>query len=237
MPSAAYSPPRPISSVEAAAQILRAEGHRFTASRRLALEGLLAADGPASAEHLAGGLDGRTGPADLPSVYRNLELFEQLGLVRHVHIGHSAGLYALVGQHEHSYAVCERCGKLTRLDAGALDEIRAPIKRATGFQADFSHFPILGLCRECAGSSPTSHPVPPIQLGGSMSQDHDIHAHDDAHSHEHSHGDETHSHPHDDHDHNHVEHEHEHSHGDRVHSHPHAHQENLEDAHDHDHED
>ena len=32
---------------------------------------------------------------DLGSVYRNLEALEAIGLVRHVHLGHGPGMYAL----------------------------------------------------------------------------------------------------------------------------------------------
>jgi Fur family ferric uptake transcriptional regulator len=176
MPSASYSPPRVIEDLDDATQILRAGGHRVSASRRLTLEGLLAAEGPVSAEYLASGLGGRTPAGDLPSAYRNLELFERLGLVTHVHIGHGPGLYALVSDSEHAYAVCERCGRLTKLGPEDIEDIRSRVRGATGFEAHFSHFPILGLCRECSGGDARG---PSAESG-----------------HEHSHGDRVHSHPH-----------------------------------------
>jgi len=40
--------------------------------------------------------------------YRNLETLEEVGLVRHVHLGHGPGLYALAAP-EHEYLVCESC--------------------------------------------------------------------------------------------------------------------------------
>ena len=46
-------------SVTSALGVLRAGGHRISAARRLVLEALFAADGPVSADRLAGGLDGR----------------------------------------------------------------------------------------------------------------------------------------------------------------------------------
>lgn len=171
MPAASYSPPRVVSTLAEAEDILRAEGHRVSASRHTALQGLFAAEGPVSAEFLAGGLGGKTGMCDVPSAYRNLELFERLGMVRHVHIGHGPGLYALVSEDEHAYAVCERCGELSRLPAERIASIRAEIRSASGFEAHFSHFPILGLCAGCTGE-PSAHPR----------------------SHEHSHGDHVHSH-------------------------------------------
>lgn len=176
MPSASYSPPRRITDVDQAISLLREEGLRVSASRRVVLEGLLRADGPVSAEYLASGLDGLNSSCDLPSAYRNLELFERLGLVRHVHIGHGPGLYALVGHGDDAYLVCERCNQLSRLPASEMEAIRSRIGERTGFEAHFTHFPILGLCRECAGEPPESG-------------EHGEHAH------EHSHGDHVHSHP------------------------------------------
>ncbi len=176
MPSASYSPRQVIDGLDDATRILRSAGHRVSASRRLTLQGLLAAEGPVSAEYLAGGLGGQVSAGDLPSAYRNLELFERLGLVTHVHIGHGPGLYALVSDSEDAYAVCESCGRLVRIGAAEIEDIRVRVRGATGFEAHFSHFPILGLCEECAGGEGRA----PSAGSG----------------HEHSHGDRVHSHPH-----------------------------------------
>ena len=48
---------------------------------------------------------------DLTSVYRNLERLEELGVVRHVHIGHGPSVYGLVGHGEREFLVCEACGQ------------------------------------------------------------------------------------------------------------------------------
>ena len=89
--------PLEFEDIEDVAAAIRAAGGRLTATRRLVLEALFEAEGPISAELLASRL-ARRGPAfDLPSVYRNLERLEALGVVRHVHLGHGPGLYALLG--------------------------------------------------------------------------------------------------------------------------------------------
>ena len=231
MPSASYSPGRPVTALEQAAAALRADGLRFSASRRIVLEVLLDAEGPVSAEHLASGQG-----CDLPTTYRNLELLERLGIVRHVHIGHGPGLYALVGEEDPTYLVCESCGQLNRLPAAEATEIRRRIGAATGFEAHFTHFPILGLCSSCAAEGDRERPSEGATMHHGKPDEHE-HSHDEAHAHEHSHGDKTHEHAHDDHDHEHVEHSHEHSHGDHVHSHPHVHQEGMEKEHAHSHDD
>ena len=147
------SPTRPAVAapdVEAALAAIRARGRRVSAARRLVIEALFAAGAPVSAAAIAGGLDGRQAPLDLASVYSNLEQLEELGLVSHVHRGHGPGLYALRDRTESEYLECERCGAFRAVRRSVLAPTRAAIREATGFEARFSHFPIMGLCPDCA---------------------------------------------------------------------------------------
>jgi Fur family ferric uptake transcriptional regulator len=147
------SPARPLlaaSSPAAAAGALRARGLRVSAARRLVLEALYTAEGPVSAEAVAGGLDGALPPSDLGSVYRNLETLEEAGLVQHVHLGHGPGLYAVAGRHR-GWAVCDACDRRVALADHALRRIRDVVVETTGFDARFAHFPIAGLCPDCSG--------------------------------------------------------------------------------------
>ena len=154
-------------SLADAAAALRERGLRLSSTRRLLLEALFAADGPVSAERVARGLN-----LDRASVHRNFETLERHGLVRHVHLGHGPGLYALVGSGEREYLYCERCGAVRTLRPKDFDPIRKRIAQRYGFQARFSHFAIVGTCSACAGGKRVGH------------------------EHEHSHGDHIHSHPH-----------------------------------------
>jgi Fur family ferric uptake transcriptional regulator len=129
---------------------LRSSGLRLSAARRLVLETLFAADRPLTAEQIADGLDGRFPRSDLASVYRNLETLGKLGLVRHVHLGHGPGLYARAGL-EREYLACERCGRFEAVAPEDLDEVRDLVERTFGYRARFGHFPIVGLCADCAG--------------------------------------------------------------------------------------
>ena len=135
-------------TLDAALGRLRACGLRASAARRLVLEALFAADEPVSAERIADGLDGRLTRSDLASVYRNLETLEQVGMVRHFHLGHGPGLYALAGR-ETEYLVCEGCGAIRPVPARALDELREALRARFGLRASFSHYPIVGLCEDC----------------------------------------------------------------------------------------
>jgi Fur family ferric uptake transcriptional regulator len=134
-----------VSTLDTALDVLGQRGLRATRARRLVLEALFEAGEPISAERIAGG-------HDLASVYRNLETLEAMGLVRHVHLGHGPGLYALAGAREREYLVCESCYSLRALEPSALDSIRGMIRRQFGFGAAFTHFPIVGLCPTCERS-------------------------------------------------------------------------------------
>jgi Fur family transcriptional regulator, ferric uptake regulator len=132
--------------------LMRKRGLRVSAARRLVLEALLAADGPMSAEQIAQGIGGRVPSSDIASVYRNLQAFEDIGLVRHVHLGHGPGLHALAVAGEREYLTCERCADYRAVAHGELDAVRALIERHFGYRASFTHFPIVGLCPTCAAA-------------------------------------------------------------------------------------
>ena len=136
--------------VEAAVEALRAQGMRISSARRLVLEALYAADAPISAEQIADGLSGRLPRSDLASVYRNLETLEQVGLVRHSHFGHGPGLYMATGASQREYLVCNSCNAVRAVEPSEMDDLRTLIHDRFGYEARFSHFPILGLCADCA---------------------------------------------------------------------------------------
>jgi Fe2+ or Zn2+ uptake regulation protein len=148
MTLSSHSEPLPVDDLDGAVDALRASGLRVSAARRLMLEALFAAGGPVSADAIAGGLDGCVPRSDLASVYRGLEALEQIGLVRHVHLGHGPGLYALATRGR-EYLVCESCGDVQAARPEQLDSTREAIRGAFGFRASFRHFPLVGLCASC----------------------------------------------------------------------------------------
>jgi Fe2+ or Zn2+ uptake regulation protein len=145
--------PLGVATLDGAIAALRAGGLRVSAARRLVLEALFAADCPATVEELADGVGGRVPRSDVASTYRNLETLEELGLVRHMHLGHGPGRYVLAVREEQDYLACERCGELLVADVEALEPVRALVREAFGYEARFGHFPIVGLCPACASGS------------------------------------------------------------------------------------
>ncbi len=124
---------------------LRARGLRLSTRPPAGARGAVRGRRPGVAPTLA-----QTLALDAGSVYRNLEVLERHGLVRHVHLGHGPGLYVLVGRDDGEYLYCERCGKVTALDPDQLAPVREHIKQNFGHTARFTHFAIVGLCERCS---------------------------------------------------------------------------------------
>ena len=140
-----FAPAVVASTAPAAFAALRANGLRLSSARRLLLQALFAAERPLSAEDLAG--DG-----DVASAYRNLEVLEGLGLVRHVHLGHGPRLYQPAGR-PRDFVVCEGCGDVSPLSPAAVDAVQTAVLDAVGYRARFAHFPLAGLCPACSTDS------------------------------------------------------------------------------------
>lgn len=147
------APPRDAPDLAAALAVMRAEGMRVSAARRLVLEVLYAADAPVTAEQIASGLGGRLPASDLGSVYRNLDMLERAGLATHAHTGHGPGRYSPVCSPPRPAACCERCGASEPLTPEAAGALRDLVRDVCGFEAGFVHFPLFGLCPRCARAS------------------------------------------------------------------------------------
>ena len=150
MPSPHAPQPLTAPDVTSALNALRGRGLRVSAARRLVVEALYRAEGPVTAEEIAGGLGGRLPGSDLGSVYRNLETLEREGFVGHAHVGRGAGLYALRSRRPDAIACCEQCGEHREIDRGKLAALRAAVRDACGLEEAFDRFALMGLCARCA---------------------------------------------------------------------------------------
>jgi len=129
---------------------MRERGLRVSSVRRLMLDALYGSSEPMTADRLADVVGGQTG-TDVASIYRNLETLEEVGLVRHFHLGHSPGLYVRAGDGEHEYLVCGSCNAIRAVEPEELDDLRGALQQQFGWEAHFTHDPIVGLCPACAG--------------------------------------------------------------------------------------
>jgi len=145
-------PPVEAGDIDEALALIRGQGLRVSTARRVVVEAIFDADDPISAEAIAAGAPGRIA-LDLPTVYRNLETLEQLGIVQHFHLGHGAGLYVRTGAAVREFLLCDCCAGVRALPPSELDGVRDRVREETGWEARFTHFPISGLCPDCRSES------------------------------------------------------------------------------------
>jgi Fur family transcriptional regulator, ferric uptake regulator len=138
--------------VEVAGRLRRA-GHRYTSKRRALIEILAAARSPLSLPEVR---SKRRGLAQ-SSVYRNLAVLEQAGLVRRIVTGEDFARFELaedLSEHHH-HLVCSNCGtvkdvslpsNLERRMEGALTAVAT----SAGFTPAAHRVDVIGICSDCA---------------------------------------------------------------------------------------
>jgi Fur family ferric uptake transcriptional regulator len=124
---------------------LRARGMRVTPQRGQVLAAVRDL-GHATPEQISESVPG----VDVTTVYRNLELLEELGFVRHAHLGHGAPSYRPADD-EHIHIVCHVCGSVVDAEPDLVDELADRLAAGIGFTLDRSHFTVFGRCQNCAG--------------------------------------------------------------------------------------
>jgi Fur family ferric uptake transcriptional regulator len=83
------------------------------------------------------------------TVYRSLELLEQIGLITHTHLGHGANRYHLAANAQHSHLVCRECGAVTEVDPAAVAALVSELHATYGFETDVGHLTVFGTCAQC----------------------------------------------------------------------------------------
>ncbi|HSV65446.1 MAG TPA: transcriptional repressor [Mycobacteriales bacterium] len=129
---------------------LRARGYRLTPQRQLVLDAIRGL-GHATPESILAEVR-RTAPAvNITTVYRNLELLEQLELVRHTHLDHGAPTYH-PAEDEHVHVVCRHCEEVSEAPTELVAEVVSRLAEERGFAVDVGHITIFGTCARCQAS-------------------------------------------------------------------------------------
>jgi len=135
------------------ADVLRSRGLRLTAQRQLVLEAVYAL-GHATPDQVHAAVAKTAAGVNITTVYRTLELLEELGLVTHAHLSHGAPTYHAAGEDQHVHLVCRHCGGVDEVAPVMLDELVRGLAADRGFEVDVGHVALFGLCRGCGGSAP-----------------------------------------------------------------------------------
>jgi Fur family ferric uptake transcriptional regulator len=129
---------------------LRARGYRVTPQRQLVLAAVTKLE-HATPEEIWADVQQTASGVNISTIYRALELLEQLGLVTHTHLGHGAPSYHLAAEAEHVHLVCSECGRITQVSPDAVAALVSALNDTYGFETDVGHLTVFGRCEQCRG--------------------------------------------------------------------------------------
>ena len=127
---------------------LRARGYRLTPQRQLVLQAVDVL-GHATPDDILTEVRRTASGVNISTVYRTLDLLEELKLVSHAHLGHGAPTYHLADRHQHMHLVCRDCDKVTETDVAIAAPFVESLRASHGFETDVKHFAIFGRCADC----------------------------------------------------------------------------------------
>ncbi|MEV6106818.1 transcriptional repressor [Streptomyces sp. NPDC051940] len=132
---------------------LRQRGYRLTPQRQLVLEAVDTLE-HATPDAILCEVRKTAAGVNISTVYRTLELLEELGLVSHAHLGHGAPTYHLADRHHHLHLVCRDCDEVTEADVSVAQPFADTLRETFGFETDLKHFAIFGRCAKCSAAAP-----------------------------------------------------------------------------------
>jgi len=130
---------------------LRARGLRVTSARAQVLESLQHLE-HCTPEQIYQHVGQGSPSLNITTVYRTLDLLEELGLIGHTHLGHGAPVYHLA-EDQHLHVVCHRCESVVSVDPSVLTDVVDRMLRDHGFRVDVGHVTLSGECANCRAGS------------------------------------------------------------------------------------
>jgi Fur family ferric uptake transcriptional regulator len=139
----------PVAGPDLAAR-LHARGLRVTPQRERVLDSVRAM-GHATPEQIFEAVP----EVDLTTVYRTLELLEEIGMVRHTHLDHGAPAYR-PAEDDHVHVVCHECGSVVDAPSALADDLERRLRDERGFWLDRAHLTVFGRCHSCTEQTTTA---------------------------------------------------------------------------------
>lgn len=127
---------------------LREKGYRLTPQRELILAAVEEL-GHATPDEVLAHVQQRASSVNASTVYRTLEVLEELGLVRHAHLSDRAPTYHSTSGHVHFHLVCRDCHRVISVDAEDAAAFVESLATRHAFSPDLGHLTVFGRCHDC----------------------------------------------------------------------------------------
>ncbi|WP_062052078.1 peroxide-responsive transcriptional repressor PerR [Bacillus sp. JCM 19034] len=131
-----------------ALEMLKSTRVRMTPQRHAILEFLFESMTHPTADDIYKALEGRFPNMSVATVYNNLRVFKEAGIVRELTYGDSSSRFDSVTS-DHYHVICKECGKIVDFHYPGLDEVETLAEHVTGFKVLNHRMEIYGICPDC----------------------------------------------------------------------------------------
>jgi len=131
-------------------EVLKKSGERITPIRRALLENFCNHPKPQTIQELLAYLEKKGLTANKTTIYRQLEILAQIGLVREVNFSDRSKRYELSSKDHHHHLVCQNCKKVEDVNLdNDLDKQEKKIWQKNHFKILQHSLEFFGLCHKC----------------------------------------------------------------------------------------
>ncbi len=127
---------------------LKTTGVRITPQRHAILEYLINSMIHPTADDIYKALEDKFPNMSVATVYNNLRVFREVGLVKELTYGDAASRFDFV-TNDHYHMICESCGKIVDFHYPGLNEVEQFASHVTGFQVNSHRLEVYGTCQNC----------------------------------------------------------------------------------------
>jgi len=127
---------------------LKSTGVRITPQRHAILEFLIQSMIHPTADDIYKALEAKFPNMSVATVYNNLRVFREAGLVKELTYGDSSSRFDFV-TNDHYHIICDSCGKIVDFHYPGLDEVEQLASHVTGFQVSGHRMEVHGTCPTC----------------------------------------------------------------------------------------
>ncbi|BAB04670.1 peroxide-responsive transcriptional repressor PerR [Halalkalibacterium halodurans] len=138
--------------LQGAIEALKTTRVRMTPQRHAILEYLFESMTHPTADEIYKALEGRFPNMSVATVYNNLRVFKEAGIVKELTYGDSSSRFDCVTS-DHYHVICEECGKIVDFHYPGLDEVETLAEHVTGFKVSSHRMEIYGICPDCQKKS------------------------------------------------------------------------------------
>lgn len=127
---------------------LKSTGVRITPQRHAILEFIIQSMSHPTADDIYKALESKFPSMSVATVYNNLRVFREAGLVKELTYGDSSSRFDFV-TNDHYHMICDACGKIVDFHYPGLDEVEHLASHLTGFDVSYHRMEIYGICPTC----------------------------------------------------------------------------------------